>query len=82
MAFFLPSALPSELSTKIKQQRLLEESNYFKTQQKAIMTKQTCVRVRHLTKRLQDDKDGHFHCQITRPFAVRNGIIHTKKDIK
>lgn len=39
MAFSLPSALPSGLSTKITQQKLLEESNYFKTQQKTIYDK-------------------------------------------
>lgn len=39
MALFLPSALPSGLSAKITQQKLLQESNYSKTQQKAIYDK-------------------------------------------
>ena len=46
------------------------------------MTKQSYVWVQHLTKWLRDDKDGHFHCQITRPFFVHSGILNTKKGHK
>ena len=46
------------------------------------MTRQNCIWVQHLTERLQDDKDGHFHAQITRLFSVHSGILNIKKDIK